>query len=84
MRNSRAHTTAFDCIQRDRTVSSDGAVQQQIRKSPVRTAHPCTVETTDSCDLRPSLHLDVLRLLELRGLSVDFFEVDDLQGSIEE
>lgn len=74
----------FDCAGCGRPFTSDKALQQHMRNAPAHSTRSLAIAIADSFDLRPSLHVEVSRLLNVYGLSVAFFEIDDARGSIKE
>jgi len=79
-RDAPGHVATFNCDDCTRSFNTEQALQQHIRDSP---AHD-TTHVVQEFGLWPSLHQDVLRLLQPHGLSFEFFGSDDPHGVIRE
>nr|POE90097.1 zinc finger protein 37 [Quercus suber] len=83
LRDAPAHTTTFDCAECDRTFVTEQAHQQHVRDTPAHAARPAA-GVSQSFDIRPALHDEVLQSLRTYGLTFDFFTADDPHGALEE
>lgn len=75
LRDSPAHAATFDCDKCDRAFDTDQALQQHLRDS---------TSISQSFELQPSLHDEVLESLRAYDLVFDFFTADDPHGTLNE
>ncbi|KAK1091513.1 hypothetical protein LTR48_006158, partial [Friedmanniomyces endolithicus] len=83
LRYSPAHTVTFDCDECDRAFDTEQALQQHLQDSSAHVGFPAA-GVSQSFDLQPSLHDEVLQLLRAYGLAFDFFTADDPRGILKE
>lgn len=87
LRDSPAHEGDPQCRGCARKFQTASALQQHLQHKPAHapSANQSTLmPVIESFDIRPSLHSDVLRLLQQYGLSFDFCPDDDDASSVEE
>lgn len=83
LRDSPAHAVTFDCDECDRAFDAEQALQQHLRDLLSHVNLPAA-GVSQSFNLQPALHDEVLQSLRAYDLAFDFFAIDDSRGILKE